>query len=62
MLFDTAQMPFVMLKRPFYFFLFLIIYISTEEKNPEEREHESKSPINALLFFLALDNNSKQGV
>jgi hypothetical protein len=53
MLFDTAQMPFVMLKRPFDLFLFLIILFSTEEKNPEEREHESKCPKDALLFFFA---------
>jgi hypothetical protein len=52
-LFDTAQMPFVTLKRPFYFILFLIIYVSTEEKKPEEREHESKCPKDALLFFFA---------
>ena len=51
MLFGTALMPFVTLKCPFTFFLFLIIYISTEEKNPEEREHKSKCPINAHQLF-----------
>jgi hypothetical protein len=51
MLFVSAQMPFVMLKRPFYFYLLLIIYVSTKEKNPEERERKSKCPWNALKDF-----------
>ena len=54
MLFDTAQMPFVTLKSPFYFILFLIIYVSTEEKNPEERGLKSKRPRDALLFFIGI--------
>ena len=52
MLFDTAQMPFVTLKRPFCFSLFIIINISTKEKNGKKRAEESKRPIGALFFCI----------
>ncbi len=54
MLFDSAQMPFVTLKRPFYFSLFIIIHISTKEKKGKKRTEDSKRPIGALFFaFLS---------
>jgi hypothetical protein len=52
MLFGSAQMPFLMLKRPFYFFIFIIIHISTKEKNGKKRGEESKRPIGALFFCI----------